>query len=52
MIVFDYWKQSANRYAFFQVQFQLPLGELIIDLKVVFDNRFRLAELTPIAKLI
>jgi len=40
--------------AFFQVEFQLPISELIINLKViiVFDNRFRLAELTLIAKLI
>jgi len=35
---------------FFQVQFELPKIELIIHLRViiVFDNRVRLAELTPI----
>ena len=38
----------------FQVQFQLPISESTTDLKVkiVFNNIFRLAELTLIAKLI
>ena len=36
------------------MQFQLPISELIIDLKVtvVLDNRFRLVELKLIAKII
>ena len=39
---------------FFQVQYQLPISELIIDLKViiVLDNRFGLEELALIAKLV